>query len=301
MKLVTCSRGSDARPRVGLLADGSVLDLADAAKAAGRALPFDPGDMVSLIAAGAEGLEAIRKVAAGGESAAAPLDRVRLHAPIPRPRKNVFCLGWNYLEHYKEGEAIRQTGQSIPDYPVFFSKAVTAVTGPDDPIPFDPKVSEKIDWEVELVIVIGPGGKNIPESRAFEHVFGYTAMNDVSARDLQRRHGGQWFKGKSLDGHCPMGPCIVTADEVDPNDLRVQTRVNRVTKQDSNTRHFYFKVPRIIAELSLGLTLEPGDLVSTGTPEGVGFGRTPQEFLTAGDLLETEIEKIGVLRNRIGG
>jgi 2-keto-4-pentenoate hydratase/2-oxohepta-3-ene-1,7-dioic acid hydratase in catechol pathway len=302
MRLVSYSRTPDPEPRVGLLTDGSrVLDLAGAAKASGRPLPFDPSDMASLIAAGKEGLEAVRRLATGGAGGAVALDAVRLHAPIPRPRKNVFCLGWNYLEHFKEGEAVRQSGQQIPDYPVFFSKAVTAVTGPRDPIPFDPKVSEKIDWEVELVVVIGTGGKNIPESRAMEHVFGYTAMNDVSARDLQRRHGGQWFKGKSLDGHCPMGPCIVTADEVDPDNLRVTTRVNGVTKQDSNTRHFYFKIPRVIAELSLGLTLEPGDLISTGTPEGVGFGRTPPEFLKAGDLLETEVEGIGVLSNRIGG
>ncbi len=302
MRLLTFVLESDRTPRVGLLkGDDVVLDIREAAAAAGRALPFDPGDMVSLIAAGPEALEAVRRVAAaGGARAALPLDRVRLLAPIPRPRKNVFCLGWNYLEHFAEGERIRRGDQSPPGYPVFFTKAVTAVTGPTDPIPFDPKVSEKIDWEVELVIVVGPGGKDIPEARALEHVFGYTAMNDVSARDLQRRHGGQWFKGKSLDGTCPMGPWIVTADEIDPGNLRVTTRVNGVTKQDSSTKHFYFKIPRILAELSLGLTLEAGDLISTGTPEGVGFARTPPEFLKPGDLLETEVEGIGVLRNRIG-
>lgn len=302
MRLLTFIPESERTPRVGLLTgNDTVLDIGEAAKAAGRPLPFDPGDMVSLIGGGPEALEAVRRVAAAaGGRATAPLGRVRLLAPIPRPRKNVFCLGWNYLEHFAEGERIRQSGQSLPEYPVFFTKAVTAVTGPTDPIPFDPRVSEKIDWEVELVVVIGPGGKNIPEERAFEHVFGYTAMNDISARDLQRRHGGQWFKGKSLDGACPMGPWIVTADEVDPNNLRVTTRVNGVTKQDSNTRHFYFKIPRILAELSLGMTLEAGDLVSTGTPEGVGFARTPPEFLKPGDILETEVEGIGVLRNRIG-
>ncbi len=300
MKFVTYSRPAESATRVGLLKDGAgVVDLAEAASRARRALPFDAADMRSLVAAGAEGLEAIRKVATG--ATAVPLDAVRLHAPIPKPRGNVFCLGWNYLEHYNEGEKLRQTGQKIPDFPVFFSKAVNAVTGPFDPIPYDPKVSTMIDWEVELVVVVGPGGKSIAEPLAFDHVFGYMAMNDVSARDLQRRHGGQWFKGKSLDGHCPMGPCLVTADEIDPNNLRVTTRVNGVTKQDSSTKHFYFKIPRILAELSLGMTLEPGDLISTGTPEGVGFGRTPQEFLKPGDLLETEIEGIGVLGNRVGG
>jgi len=150
-------------------------------------------------------------------------------------------------------------------------------------------------------VVIGKAGKSIPEARALEHVFGYTVVNDVSARDLQRGHGGQWHKGKSLDGTCPMGPVIVTAEEIDTTNLRVTTRVNGVTKQDSNTKHMYFKIPRLLAELSLGLTLEPGDVLSTGTPQGVGFARTPPEFLKPGDLLETEIEGIGVLRNRIQG
>jgi 2-keto-4-pentenoate hydratase/2-oxohepta-3-ene-1,7-dioic acid hydratase in catechol pathway len=131
------------------------------------------------------------------------------------------------------------------------------------------------------------------------HVFGYTVVNDVSARDLQKQHGGQWHKGKSLDGFCPMGPWIATADEVDPSDLRVTSRVNGVVKQDSSTRHLFFKIPRLIAELSLGLTLEPGDVISTGTPSGVGFGRTPPEFMKPGDVLETEIEGLGLLRNRV--
>lgn len=301
MRLLAFTRDPDRTPRAGLLEAGeAILDLGRAAKKAGRPLPFDPGNLISLIEAGPAGLDAVRSLAkAGGE--AVPLDRVRLLAPIPRPRKNVFCVGWNYLEHFAEGERIRQSGQQLPEHPVFFTKVPTAVTGPYDPIPFDPAVSEKLDWEVELAVVIGEGGKTIPEGRAMDHVFGYTVLNDVSARDLQRRHGGQWFKGKSLDGACPMGPWIVTADEVDPNGLRVTTRVNGVTKQDSNTRHFYFKIPRLLAELSLGMTLEPGDIISTGTPEGVGFARNPPEFLKPGDLLETEIEGIGTLRNRIVG
>ena len=149
-------------------------------------------------------------------------------------------------------------------------------------------------------MIIGPGGKNIAEADAMSHVFGYTVINDVTWRDVQRRHGGQWHKGKSLDGTCPMGPWIVTADALDHTDLEVACRVNGVTKQDSSTRFMYFKVPRLIAELSLGMTLEPGDIISSGTPEGVGYARTPPEFLKPGDLLETEIEGIGVLRNPIG-
>jgi 2-keto-4-pentenoate hydratase/2-oxohepta-3-ene-1,7-dioic acid hydratase in catechol pathway len=294
-------RRAGAAPAVGLQVDGAtVLDVGAAATAAGVKLPFDPADMVSLIAAGDAALASLAtlKDAAAGRM---PLAEVTVLAPIPRPRKNVFCVGWNYLEHFEEGEKIRQSGQQLPDHPVFFSKAVTAVTGPYDPIPYDANVTTRLDWEVELGVIIGRGGKNISEADAMRHVFGYTVINDVSARDLQRGHGGQWHKGKSLDGTCPMGPVIVTAGALDPDNLRVMTRVNGVTKQDSNTRHFYFKIPRVIAELSLGLTLEPGDVISTGTPQGVGFARTPPEFLQPGDLMETEVEGIGVLRNRIGG
>jgi 2-keto-4-pentenoate hydratase/2-oxohepta-3-ene-1,7-dioic acid hydratase in catechol pathway len=182
---------------------------------------------------------------------------------------------------------------------VFFSKAPTAVNGPFDVVPFDASISTSLDWEVELGVIIGKGGKNISEADAMSHIFGYTVVNDVTWRDLQRRHGGQWHKGKSLDGTCPMGPCIVTADSIDPTNLRVTCRVSGVVKQDSSTRYLYFKIPRLIQELSLGMTLEPGDILSTGTPEGVGFARTPPEFLKPGDLLETEIEGIGVMRNPI--
>jgi 2-keto-4-pentenoate hydratase/2-oxohepta-3-ene-1,7-dioic acid hydratase in catechol pathway len=158
-----------------------------------------------------------------------------------------------------------------------------------------------MDWEAELGVVIGRKGKNLSEAEAMRHVAGYTVVNDVSARDIQKRHGGQWHKGKSLDGCCPMGPHLVTADEVDPGDLRVVCRVNGVVKQDSSTRFLYFKIPRLLAELSLGLTLEPGDVLATGTPPGVGFARTPPEWLKPGDLLETEIAGVGRLRNPIQG
>jgi len=302
MRFLTFVRASDQVHRLGLLQGGDrVLDLREASHRSGRRLPFDPGDLVSLIQTGQAGLGAVRELAGAAEGDSLPLGSLRLLAPIARPRKNIFCVGWNYLEHFEEGERIRQSGQELPSHPVFFSKTPTAVSGPHDPIPFDPAVSEKIDWEVELAVVIGAAGKNIREEQAFDHIFGYTVLNDVSARDLQRQHGGQWLKGKSLDGHCPMGPCVVTKDEVDPNNLRVLTRVNGVVKQDSNTKHLYFKIPRLLAELSLGMTLEPGDVISTGTPQGVGFARTPPEFLKPGDLLETEIEGIGTLKNRVQG
>ncbi len=298
MRLLTFTRPSDPVRRLGLLVqEDQVLDLRAYAQSA-RPLPFDPGDMISLIESGPAGLEALRQ-AAQASAPLVPLVGLRILAPIPRPRKNVFCVGWNYLEHFAEGAKSRQSNQEFPAHPVFFTKAPTSVTGPYDPIPFDPAVSEKIDWEVELGVVVGAPGKNLTEAAAPRHVFGYTVLNDVSARDLQRRHGGQWFKGKSLDGFCPMGPWIVTADEVNPDALQVITRVNGVVKQDSNTKLFYFKIPCMLAELSLGITLEPGDILSTGTPSGAGFARNPPEYLKPGDIMETEIVGIGTLRNRV--
>lgn len=296
MRLATFSPQSGGAPRLGMLRDSEqVIDLTHV----GGNPPFDPTDMVSLIAGGEKALSWLRDIAAKSKDVVL-LSDVRLHAPIPRPRKNVFCVGWNYLDHFEEGAKARTQKVDLPAHPAFFSKAATSVTGPYDSIPFDAKVSAQVDWEVELGLVIGVGGKNITEGDAMRHVFGFTVINDVSARDIQRRHN-QWFKGKSLDGSCPMGPWIVTADAVnDPGNLRLRTRVNGAVKQDSNTSYLYFKLPRIIAELSLGLTLEPGDIIATGTPSGVGYARTPPEFLRPGDVLETEVEGIGLLRNRIG-
>jgi len=224
---------------------------------------------------------------------------VRWHAPISHPSKNIICLGLNYSSHVKESAQARGREAKIPEHPVFFTKAPTTVNGPFDPVPWDPAITEQVDYEVELGVVIGVGGKNIPKSKALEHVFGYTIVNDVSARDLQMRHL-QWFKGKSLDGFCPMGPAVVTADEFgNPQAKRIGTRVNGVEKQNSTTANMIFPVDVIIEVLSRGMTLEPGDVIATGTPEGVGLGRTPQEFLKDGDVVETEIESIGRLRNHI--
>ena len=297
MRLVTFVPKKGAPPRVGVLHGGNhVLDVA---RAAGKA-PFDPHDMLSLIAAGSRGLAWVKKVA-GQARDPVPLGKVKLMAPIPRPRKNIFCVGWNYVEHFEEGKHGRAAGVEYPAHPAFFSKAPGTVIGPYDTVPLHAGVTEKLDWEVELGVIIGKGGANIPEASALNHVYGYTAINDVSAREVQRQHGQQWFKGKSLDGTCPMGPWIVTKDEIpNPHGLRLTSRVNREIKQDSNTQFMYFKVPRIIAELSAGLTLEPGDIISTGTPAGVGHARTPPEFMKAGDVLETEVEGIGLLRNPIG-
>jgi 2-keto-4-pentenoate hydratase/2-oxohepta-3-ene-1,7-dioic acid hydratase in catechol pathway len=300
LKLLTFSTTQHPTPRVGVLMDdGTLLDVGAAAQHSRLRLAFDPSDMISLAASGKRGLDQLRLLADAQAHGLPQAQEVHIHAPIPRPRKNVFCVGWNYLEHFEEGERIRQSGQELPKHPVFFTKAPTAVNGPFGDIYCDPALSDKFDWEVELGVVIGEGGKSINEQAAMAHIFGYTVVNDISVRDVQRAHGGQWFKGKSFDGTCPMGPYLVTADGVDPNALQVSCRVNGVTKQNSNTRFMYFKIPRLIAELSRGMTLEAGDIISTGTPEGVGFARNPPEFLKPGDIVETEIAGLGVMRNRM--
>jgi 2-keto-4-pentenoate hydratase/2-oxohepta-3-ene-1,7-dioic acid hydratase in catechol pathway len=296
MRLVTFSPLPAGAPRPGLVADGQrVIDIPAALGASG-----ETASMLGLIRAGEPMMARLQTLAGKTSATALALADVKLHAPIPRPAKNVFCVGWNYLEHFEEGGKKLQDNRELPLNPVFFTKATTTVNGPFDTIPFDRAISTQLDWEVELGVIVGRGGKNIAEADAMGHVWGYTVINDVSWRDVQRRHGNQWMKGKSLDGTCPMGPWIVTSDSLDPADLRVTCRVNGVTKQDSRTRHMYFKLPRLIAELSAGMTLEPGDVISSGTPAGVGYARTPPEFLRPGDLLETEVEGIGVIRNPVG-
>jgi 2-keto-4-pentenoate hydratase/2-oxohepta-3-ene-1,7-dioic acid hydratase in catechol pathway len=296
VKLVTYSPLPSGEPRPGLLIDGKrVVDIP-----AALGEDASTASMLGLIRAGEPMLARLRELEGKPSVGSTALADVKLHAPIPRPAKNVFCVGWNYLPHFEEGAKKLQDDRKLPEWPVFFSKAPTTVNGPYDNIPYDAALSTSLDWEAELGVIIGPGGKNIGQDDAMRHVWGFTAINDVSWRDLQRRHGGQWHKGKSLDGTCPMGPCIVTAENLEWDDLQVTCRVNGVVKQDSNTRHMYFKLPRLIADLSAGMTLEPGDVISTGTPEGVGYARTPPEFLQPGDLLETEVQGIGVLRNPIG-
>jgi 2-keto-4-pentenoate hydratase/2-oxohepta-3-ene-1,7-dioic acid hydratase in catechol pathway len=287
--------------RVGALTpDGRVVDLGAEARRRSLPLSFDPADMLSLIAAGGQALAEAGSLVDGSASGGPRVEEVHLVAPIPVPRRNVVCVGWNYVEHFEEGKSLRDAGQTLPEHPVFFTKGTNAVNGPYDPIPYDPRVSTAIDWEVELAVIVGQRGKNLSEEEAMRHVFGFCVLNDTTARDIQqKKHGGQWWKGKSLDGHAPMGPWIVTADGFDWSSRRLVSRVNGVVKQDGNTSGMYFKVPRLLAELSLGLTLEPGDILATGTPPGIGHARKPPEYLRPGDVLESEIEGIGTLRNLI--
>ena len=299
MKYVTFSLPNDLAPRLGVAGGGRIVDARKATD--GKWPGAFPATLLDLIRSGPDawarmaGL--LSKTASRADGYAQ--DDVRLHAPIPRPAKNIFCLGLNYASHMKETAKARGREIKIPEVPVFFTKAPTSVNGPFDPVPWDRSATEQVDYEVELAVVIGVGGRNIAREDAAGHVFGYTVINDVSARDVQLRHL-QWFKGKSLDGFCPMGPWVVTADEFgDPQAKRICLRVNGVTKQDATTADMIFRVDAILEFLSVGMTIEPGDIISTGTPDGVGLGRTPPEYLNDQDVIETEIEGIGVLRNRI--
>jgi 2-keto-4-pentenoate hydratase/2-oxohepta-3-ene-1,7-dioic acid hydratase in catechol pathway len=307
MKLASFSTADIPKIRIGIVQEDEIVDVDLAARAL-NIIPYE--EMLDLLDHYDQGMRELHAILdkAGGRhfsevktfteiGAVHDLPNVQLAAPIPRPRKNIMCLGWNYAEHAKETARIRGQETNVPEYPVIFTKAPTTVNSPYGNIVIDPAVSEQIDWEVELAVIIGKGGKNIREEDALSHVFGYTVLNDVSARDLQSRHK-QFFKGKSIDGYCPMGPWIVTADEIrDPQQLTVRLRVNGITKQDGNTNMMVFPIHTIIAILSKGMTLEPGDIIATGTPSGVGFARNPPEFLKAGDVMETEIEGIGTLRN----
>jgi 2-keto-4-pentenoate hydratase/2-oxohepta-3-ene-1,7-dioic acid hydratase in catechol pathway len=285
MRYATFSLSSDSAPRLGLVQGDRLVDLSGAF----------PGGLLDLIR---RGPSAWRQTPPAGAATHAMKD-VRLHAPIPRPTKNIFCLGLNYLAHMQESSAARGRESKVPEVPVFFTKAPTAVNGPYDPVPWDPSITQQVDYEAELGVIIGKSAKNLSRASALESVFGYTIINDTSARDLQIRHL-QWFKGKSLDGFCPMGPVVVTADEFgDPQTKKIGLRLNGETRQSSTTADMIFPVNVMLEFLSRGMTLEPGDIIATGTPEGVGLGRTPPEYMKDGDVMETEVEGIGMLRNRI--
>lgn len=226
-------------------------------------------------------------------------DGVKLLAPIARTRHDVLCLGLNYREHVKETAKNLNHAPTLPEHPVYFSKRVLEMVGPEGEIDYSSSGTAQLDYEVELAIVIGRAGRDIPAEAAEDYIFGYTILNDLSARDLQARHL-QWFKGKSLDTFTPLGPCIVHKSELPlPLTLDLKSRVNGELRQDGNTADFLFNIPKIIADLSTGMTLEPGDIIATGTPKGVGMGFSPPRYLQPGDEVVCEIEGIGQLRNYI--
>jgi 2-keto-4-pentenoate hydratase/2-oxohepta-3-ene-1,7-dioic acid hydratase in catechol pathway len=233
-----------------------------------------------------------------------PLATITLRAPIPEPRRDLFCVGKNYREHAVEfsrsGYDAVGLSEELPTHPVVFAKATTAVNGPFADIDPHPGVTREIDYEAELAVIIGHGGRGIPRDRAYDHVWGYTIINDVTARDLQRAHK-QWLLGKSLDTFCPMGPFAVSADEItDLTALRVSAAVNGEPRQSGSVKDLIFDIPDLIATISAGVTLLPGDIIATGTPAGVGIGFTPPRFLSIGDVVEVSISGLGTLRNRIG-
>ena len=258
-------------------------------------------DAIRMIPGARSMVDASAAVDEGGERL--PLAGVELEAPVEPVRRNVFCVGWNYEDHFAEGAAVRGAAGAAgdPGPPDVLHQGHRRGDRAVRPDRGHASITETLDWEVELAVVIGRDGRDIAEADALDHVLGYTVANDVSARNVQRGHGGQWFRGKSLDGTCPIGPWVVTPDELGPlRSLAITCRVNGETMQSATLGDLHFGVERIIAELSSGLTLLAGDVILTGTPSGVGFARTPPQFLVAGDVVESEIQGIGTLRNEVG-
>ncbi|WP_042884258.1 fumarylacetoacetate hydrolase family protein [Cupriavidus necator] len=300
MRLVTYRAEVAAAARLGAIVDGNVVDLARFGAAVGVDIPSTMLEFIDL------GPEAVRSTSAllneyRGKlpfGVAVPASNVKLLAPIPRPRKNIWGIGLNYVEHVAESSRSLDTSKELPKEPVIFSKPPTTVIGPGDAIEHNKEITQQMDWEVELAVIIGTRGKGVKEADALNYVFGYSVMIDISARDCRR--AGQWIYSKGQDTYAPFGPVIVTADEIpDPHTLDLSLTVNGVTKQSSNTRHMLFKVPALIADISKGMALEPGDIIATGTPDGVGAGRTPQEWLWPGDTVVATVEGIGKLRHPV--
>ncbi len=300
MRLVTYRASVETEARLGVLADDLVIDVAKLGARAGVPLPSRMLDLIDLGPAALTELRALLDEASGRwpVDGAPPLANVKLLAPIPRPRKNIFGIGLNYVQHVAESAKSLDTAKDLPKQPVIFSKPPTTVIGPGEPIVHRADITRQLDWEVELAAVIGRTARRVSVDQALSHVFGYSLLIDMSARDCRR--AGQWIYSKGQDSYAPMGPCIVTADEIpDPQTLDLWLTVNGVEKQRSNTRHMLFKVNDLISDISQGITLEPGDIIATGTPEGVGAGRDPQEWVWPGDVIEAGVEGIGRLRHSI--
>ena len=295
MQLVIFSQKIDKaskNKRLGVVEGESVADLSQVQSA--------PSTMAECCALGAEGLDRLTNLVA--QAPRLPLADVTLHAPFPRPARNIFCVGKNYHEHARE---FAQSGfdasakEIVPEAPVIFTKPPSAVIGPGDAIPGYLDPTSSVDYEGELTIVIGKGGRGIAKDAALDHVFGYTIINDVTSRTLQHKHR-QWVIGKGIDGFCPMGPAVMTADEApDPRKLHLRTWVNGDLRQDVSVADLIFDIPTLISTISAYITLEPGDLIATGTPVGVGLGFNPPKFLQKGDVVRIEIGGIGVLENQV--
>jgi 2-keto-4-pentenoate hydratase/2-oxohepta-3-ene-1,7-dioic acid hydratase in catechol pathway len=300
MRLVTYRETIESEARLGVIDGDLVVDVEKIGAKTGLSLPASMLDFIDLGPSAILSLRDTLKEFSGRFPArtVVPLVNVKLLAPIPRPRKNIFGIGLNYVEHVEESSRTLDTAKDLPKQPVIFSKPPTSVIGPDEAIAHNRKITQQLDWEVELAVVMGRVARRVSEADALSYVFGYSVMVDISARD--NRRAGQWIYSKGQDTFAPFGPCIVTADEIaDPHALDLWLTVNGEIKQKSNTRHMLFKIPVLIADISAAITLEPGDIIATGTPEGVGAGRTPQEWLWPGDVIEAGVETIGRIRHPV--
>jgi 2-keto-4-pentenoate hydratase/2-oxohepta-3-ene-1,7-dioic acid hydratase in catechol pathway len=300
MRLVTYRATVESEARLGAIADNLVIDLARFGVVKG--VPF-PSTMLEFIDLGPQAVAVATKLIAECDGlfpigTTAPLANVKLLAPIPRPRKNIFGIGLNYTEHVAESAKSLDTSPELPRQPVIFSKPPTSVIGPDEPILHNKTITQQLDWEVELAAIIGTRAKGVAREDALKHVFGYTVLIDMSARDCRR--AGQWIYSKGQDSFAPMGPVVVTADEIpDPQTLDLWLTVNGVEKQRSNTAFMLFKVDELVTDIAQGITLEPGDIIATGTPAGVGAGMDPQEWVWPGDVIVATVEGIGTLRHSV--
>lgn len=298
MQLVTYRSRVDGEGRLGARVGMEVIDIAKLGAALAVSLPSDMQTFIEMGPAVIPVVRDLLKAERWPLGVALPAENVDLLAPIPRPKKNIFGIGLNYVEHVAESSRTLDTAKELPTQPVIFSKPPTAVIGPGAPIEHNANITQQLDWEVELAVIMGRRARRIPEGEALSYVFGYSVMIDLSARDCRR--AGQWIYSKGQDTYAPFGPCIVTADEIeDPHALNLSLAVNGQIKQNSNTRHMLFKIPRLIADISAGMTLEPGDIIATGTPAGVGAGRSPQEWLWPGDVVVATVEGIGTLRHPV--
>lgn len=299
MKLLTYSI-EDTEPRLGFIHNNQVVDMEDFGEVSNFPLP---NNMLSLIDMGFDIIEEINDLIAETseeqfEEIAYPIDGVQFLAPIVKPRKNIIGIGLNYTEHVAESARTLDTTGKLPQKPIIFSKPPTTVTATNTSIIKNTKLTQQLDWEVELAVVIGKKGKYVSKENALDHIFGYTIINDISARDCRRE--GQWIVSKGQDTFAPMGPILVTKDEIEnPHNLNLSLKVNGVEKQNSNTKFLLFNINDLIEDLSIVFTLEPGDIIATGTPAGVGAGRDPQEWLHDGDVLEATVEGIGTIVNTV--
>jgi 2-keto-4-pentenoate hydratase/2-oxohepta-3-ene-1,7-dioic acid hydratase in catechol pathway len=299
MKLLTY-KTNDTEPRLGFIHNNQVIDMEDFGDISNFPLP---NDMLELIDMGFEIITEITELVAETpdnffEEIAYELDEVTFLAPIEKPRKNIIGIGLNYTEHVAESARTLDTTGKLPTKPIIFSKPPTTVTATNTEILKNTKLTEQLDWEVELAVVIGKKGKYVPKAEAIDYVFGYTVINDISARDCRRE--GQWIVSKGQDTFAPMGPILVTKDEIEnPHNLNLSLKVNGIEKQNSNTKFLLFNINDLIEDLSIVFTLEPGDIIATGTPAGVGAGRNPQEWLYDGDVVEATVEGIGTIVNTI--